>query len=221
MAYFIVSEHPDKTLDGALHEVAEGPFPCVREREPAIEVATLPARDLAWQVYMKLVQRQEPNPERNNGWFMTLLSPVGLEEFRALRAGQAFVRQDLQRYDRGLIDLERARLRYQHRGMNGVALVGARGDFASAWVFFLNAAAKFDAELGTDSPELLDGGTFNPVSLATLDRSLRESCSRASLHFEPEAFVAAIQLDHSILHSSGCFFVETREDYLLLDLHCP
>jgi len=95
---------------------------------------------------------------------------------------------------------------------------GKKSDFKSAFNFWVNSVTKIvndNFEIDAD----LDGGTYNPITLKTLEKLIENSCGRLASYLEKDKFISAIELQNNS-EKSGCYFVETTDEYYLIDVHC-
>ncbi|PHN06995.1 hypothetical protein [Flavilitoribacter nigricans] len=171
----------------------------------------------AQKVYQKIVQPLGLNNPDTNYWNFLLLNEIGFKEYIELKDDQKFTLQDLRNKEEEIIDLTKLVVQTKEPFGGGV-IKGNKSEFTSPFNFWVNSVTKIikdNFEIDAD----LYGGTYNPISLSTLEKLVTGSCGSLNLYLNTKEFVSAIELQNNS-KKSGCFFVETENDYFLIDIHC-
>lgn len=214
--YYIIAENPKIGLENALHkiEVNENSITNIGN----IEVLELSNYVKAKAIHWKLVQPLGVNNPDTNYWYYILLNKTGFQEYKDLRDKQLFTLKDLMNSSKEKIDLNKLTIKKRLLYGGGV-ISGKKEDFDSAFNFWVNSVTKIINEKFDINADLF-GGTYNPISLKTLEVLVGNACGSLSDYLNAENFVSAIEMDNNF-KDSGCFFVETKEEFYLIDVFCP
>ncbi|WP_298549099.1 hypothetical protein [uncultured Aquimarina sp.] len=228
--FYIISEHPTKKLDEQLESIfihiektekrniRDSLIGIESDNQISFEIAICSDFDVAETIYQQLIKPIGINEKNSNYWFYSILNKRGLLDFISLRKYQLFSLKEFKNYEKKLINLNQYDFEYQYKQVNGVILKGKKSSFENAFVFWLNAVSKVqvdDCDFSTD----LDGGTYNPINLENLKMKMKESCGNLSDYIDFDRFVSAIEVNNN--SKDGCFFVELKNEYLLMDIFCP
>lgn len=211
---YLVSTHLTRPLALALEKVGEVHWAQNIERVADLESLKFEDATSAKALWLKLVE-----PRHEHYWYYTLLNAQAYEELKSLRATQAFRLEDLKNVE-GVraSNHQRGALRYLKKyPLGGTLMVAKRSAFKSAlhfWVASVDKVVRDRRDINAD----LHGGSYNPVSLEKLKVLVTKACAELPKVCEA-SFVSAIQLDNSLVNEQ-CFFIETHDEYYLLDVHC-
>ncbi|WP_421798375.1 hypothetical protein [Haliscomenobacter sp.] len=176
---------------------------------------------IAWQIYVHLT-RAKIGVE-SGYWYYTMLNEDGFNAYSRLFEKRAFSKLDFSSFIEKPFVLKPFYLNYDPLNSYGsYALRAKKGQFDGALDFWVNAIKKALADR-KDLNADLSGGSYNPVDFELLETLSVAACCPISSVLEPTTFISAMEMSHEIREKSwsNWFFVETTNEYLLVDLCCP
>lgn len=177
---------------------------------------------MAWQIYVHLT-RAEIEAE-SVFWYYTMLNEDGFNAYSRLFKKRAFSKLDFSRFVEKPFHLKPFYLNYDPINSYGsYALRAKKEQFDGALDFWVNAIKKALADR-KDLNADLSGGSYNPVDFELLESLSVAACCPISSVLDPTTFISAMEMSHEIrekMNRSNWFFVETTNEYLLVDLCCP
>ena len=214
--FYIISNDPRKELKGRVLKNYSDPFEYEDDTQNKVEIVTISNYLDATEIYKKIRHYERQNQSPENLWYLMLLNQKGYEEFKYLRKEQHFKLLDLRNHNKRAVNLEK--LEYLNMAMNGGAIRAKKEYYTTALDFWVSAVIKSQLDKSHLDVDL-DGGTYNPISLETLENLILNYCGRLESYINKDQFVSSIEVDNGSY--SGTFFVETINEYLLIDVHCP
>lgn len=214
--HYIISENPKKGLEEKVKRYYSDPIEYEEDQISNVEIVCVSNYSDAIAVYQKIREKEFSNGKNENYWYYIVLDQKGYEEFKILRNDQKFKLLDIKSHEEEEIRIDK--LEYINLGINGGALKGKKMFYETAlnfWISAVNKIIKDNNHLDVD----LHGGTYNPISLETLETLCANSCANLSLFINKGEFVSSIEVDNG--SHSGTFFIETIDEYFLLDVYCP
>lgn len=177
---------------------------------------------IAWQIYVHLT-RAKIGVE-SGYWYYTMLNEDGFNAYSRLFEERAFSKLDFSSFVEKPFVLKPFYLNYDPLNSYGsYALRAKKEQFDGALDFWVNAIKKALADR-KDLNADLSGGSYNPVDFELLESLSVAACCPISSVLEPTTFIAAMEMSHEIRkkdNSSNWFFVETTNEYVLVDSCCP
>lgn len=184
-----------------------------------VEVAAFPESETALKVYKFVIYRSEKYPESDSYWHYRLLDENAFLEFKTLNKSQLFGLLEMSKVNVPELKLNDFGLTYQFRGMNGTVMKAEQRAYSSAIDFWVNAIQKLQLDQLDVSVDLY-GGSYNPVSVSSMENTISSACGVLSSYLDPDTVVSVIDINHGS-RGTACFFVETQQEYFVIDLCCP
>lgn len=208
--FYLIIKNPSDEIEQSVTRLNTSPKPLINTKN---------LQTLSFSDYWEAIKTSQGiNQTTDSDQYCSfVLNELGYQDFLELKDQQKFTIADLKNKDSEPIDLTKLEIKTKAPFGGGV-IKGKKKDFPSAFNFWVNSITKITIEKFEIEADL-DGGTYNPISLQTLEELVTNACGNLNQIIDKNMFVSAIELQNNST-KSGCFFVETIEEYFLIDVCC-
>ncbi|MFK8005873.1 MAG: hypothetical protein AB8H03_05865 [Saprospiraceae bacterium] len=214
--HYIISSDPQKGLREKVIKYYSDPIEYEYDLQNEVEIICISTFSDAINIFQKLNEDNRKNQSSKNLWYYILINKKGYEEFKSLRKEQKFNLLDLGNHNKKGVNMDK--LEYHNISLNGGAIKAKKEYYETALDFWVSAVNK--TQIDNSSIEVdLYGGSYNPISLETLKIVVSNSCTKIDNYINEDEFISSIEINNGPF--SGTFFIETINEYTLIDVYCP